>query len=283
MDGASLAEAYLRDRSPVAIVLGTNEIASAIGVHLHRARYRVILSHDAALPVIRRSMAFHDALWGDPASVDGVAAEPVERVWEIFSVLAGGERLAITRMGLVDLMVIAPFALLVDARLNKYAAKADLRHFASVTIGIGPGFAVARNCHVAIETHPERAGAVLERGETAAPDRVARKLGTKGGERFVYSGLSGRWRTPHAIGTRIFRDMVVGYLDRNPVVAPLDGVLRGLVRDGVEVPEGVKLLEIDPRNRWQACWTGMDERGRAIAAGTVRAAAHHLATADQDR
>jgi hypothetical protein len=47
-------------------------------------------------------------------------------------------------------------------------------------------------------------------------------------------------------------------------------MLRGIARDGSHVPAGVKLLEIDPRGR-QACWTGMDERGRRIGSSTVAA------------
>lgn len=277
MDGT--AAAFLRSRPDVAIVLGTNEIASAVAVHLHRAGYAVVMSHDAAPPVIRRGMAFHDALWGDPAPVEGLEAVPVERVSELFPILAGPRRLAITRMGLVELMVIAPFVLLIDARMDKYAVKPDLRHLATLTIGLGPGFSIGLNCDVAVETHPERTGHLVREGETQAGDRVARHLGGAGAERFVYASLPGRWHTAHTIGTRVFRGMVLGHLDRTPVLAPLDGVLRGLVRDGIEVPGGVKLLEIDPRDRWQVRFTGMDERGRAIAEATLAAATAHCAPA----
>ena len=45
----------------------------------------------------------------------------------------------------------------------------------------------------------------------------------------------------------------------------------GIVRDGLEVPAGVKLLEIDPRK--QPGWTGIDERGRGIAQATLNAIA----------
>jgi hypothetical protein len=55
-----------------------------------------------------------------------------------------------------------------------------------------------------------------------------------------------------------------------PVAAPLDGFLRGVARDGAFLPEGVKILEIDPRKR-AACWTGIDERGRKLAAACVKA------------
>jgi xanthine dehydrogenase accessory factor len=63
---------------------------------------------------------------------------------------------------------------------------------------------------------------------------------------------------------------VLSYLDRQPVRAPIDGVARGIVRDGLDVPAYVKLLEIGPRGR-HALWTGVDERGRRIAEATVRA------------
>lgn len=55
-----------KGRRPLAIILGTNEIASAIAVHLHRAGWACILSNDPFPPVIRRRMAFHDVLFGDP-------------------------------------------------------------------------------------------------------------------------------------------------------------------------------------------------------------------------
>jgi xanthine dehydrogenase accessory factor len=63
---------------------------------------------------------------------------------------------------------------------------------------------------------------------------------------------------------------VVGHLDDQPVPAPIDGVLRGLVRDSTLVPAGVKLLEIDARGR-TAQWTGTDQRGRANAEATATA------------
>ncbi len=272
----SLTSVYRRDRLPSAVVLGTNEIASAVAVHLHRAGFGVVLSDDPHPPVIRRGMAFHDALHGDPAVVEGLAAVAVERATEVLAVTARHEAVAITPLGLVDLMPISPFDVLVDARMNKYAVVPDLRHLAGVSIGLGPGFTVGVDCDVAVETRPTRIGSLLTRGSTDAPDGQASPLGAFGGERFVYSAEAGRWRTAHAIGTRVFRGMVIGHLGREPVTAPMDGMLRGLARDGIEVAGRVKLVEIDPRNRWQARWTGIDARGRAIAEATTAAALARL-------
>ena len=90
------------------------------------------------------------------------------------------------------------------------------------------------------------------------------------------SEFAGRWQTAIEIGSRIFKDFVVGHLGNAPVRAPFDGILRGVVRDGTEVPSGVKLLEIDSRGR-QANWTGIDSRGRLIANAVAEAISLHAA------
>jgi hypothetical protein len=108
------------------------------------------------------------------------------------------------------------------------------------------------------------------------PEREIVPLGDVGAERFVYSPFAGRWRTPIEIGTRVYKDLVLGHLSDVPVAAPRDGILRGIVRDGSEIAAGVKLVEIDPRGR-HAQWTGIDERGRAIAIATLAAARRHMA------
>ena len=75
----------------------------------------------------------------------------------------------------------------------------------------------------------------------------------------------------------MYKDFVVGHLSGVPVTAPRDGILRGVVRDGSDVPAGVKLLEVDPRGR-RAQWSGIDERGQAIAKATLSAIEQYNAT-----
>ncbi len=257
-------------RTAFAVVLGTNEIASAVAVYLHRAGWCTVLSHDPYPPVIRRRMAFHDALFGDRVEVDGVPGEYAETSIEAATLLGSGDSVVVTRLGLLDLIPLTQIHVLVDARMHKRDAVADLRHLASLTVGLGPGFAVAKNCDVAIETLPAKNGAILYAGRTDSADRVPRILGGAGAERFVYSQAKGRWHCAVDIGTRVFKNYPVGLLEGVAVSAPLDGIVRGIARDGTEVPCGVKVLEIDPRGR-QASWTGIDKRGREIARATLNA------------
>lgn len=255
---------------PFAVVLGTNEIASAVAVQLHRNGFRVVLSHDVLPPVIRRKMAFHDALYDDAVTVEGIAATRADTGLEISAGLRHAPGVVITELGLLDLIVLRKIDVLVDARIQKYLPTPDLRRLGGLAVGLGPGFASGVNCDLAIETRPGKAGAIIEQGATDQPDGISNRLGDHGGERFGRAPFTGRWFTAIEIGTRVFRDFVIGHLGHQPVRAPHDGMLRGIVRDGTEVPEGAKLFEIDARGR-HANWTGIDDRGRLIADAVIRA------------
>ncbi|NVN87141.1 MAG: xanthine dehydrogenase [Rhodopseudomonas sp.] len=257
-------------RKRFAIVLGTSEIASAVAVHLHRARYGVVLSHDPYPPVIRRKMAFHDALFGDAVAVNGIPGERADDGVQVFKALRHSDRIQVTWLALPDLLTVGAIDVLIDARLQKHRVTPDLRRLARLAIGLGPGFSSSANCDVAIETRPGRSGLLVREGWTDAADGVASPLGGAGAERFSYSQGKGRWHTAVEIGSRVFKGFVLGHLAGAPVRAPCDGILRGIVRDGSEVPAGVKLLEIDPRGR-HAQWTGIDDRGRTIAKAVLSA------------
>ena len=108
-------------RFPIAVILGTNEIASAIAVSLHRGGFGVVLSHDPLPPVIRRKMAFHDALFDDAVNLAGIAAQRADSGVDIRAGLKQGVPVVfITELGLLDLIVIQTLDVLVDARMQKH-------------------------------------------------------------------------------------------------------------------------------------------------------------------
>jgi hypothetical protein len=268
-----------RRKRPLVVILGTNEIASAVAVHMHRLGWAVVLSHDSFPPVIRRQMAFHDCLYGERVTLEGVTGERAESALELLAILDYSTNIAVTPLQFHDLVALRTPEALVDARMQKYRATPDLRHLAGLAVGLGPNFAVGRNCDIAIETKPSEAGRIVHEGETEAPDRVPGLLGGVGEERFVYSSRNGLWHSAIDIGVRVFKGFVVGNLGGEPITAPLDGVLRGVARDGVQVPCGVKVLEIDPRGR-SARWTGVDERSALVASAVSRAIRVKLAERD---
>jgi xanthine dehydrogenase accessory factor len=246
------------DMNPVrlAVILGTNEIASAIGVQLHRAGYCVVLSHDPNPPVLRRKMAFHDALFTDFARVGDVIGERVDASMDVFNALRAPRHVLVTWLGLLDLLPVREIDVLIDARMQRRDITPDLRGITRLSIGIGPGFSPAANCDIAI-------------GGPSQPAEIR-------AEGFVHSTYEGRWHSAVEIGTRIYKGFAVGHLSGAPVSAPCDGILRGIVRDGSDVPAGAELLEIDPRGR-DAQWSGIDQHGQAIAQATLTALEQHVA------
>jgi hypothetical protein len=270
MSASNFAAFFASSAQPLAVVLGTNEIASAVAVKLRKAQFNVILSHDPYPPVIRRGMAFHDALFDDRPVIDGVTGQRAETAIDIAEIVADENSVAVTPMQLSDLLALRRIAVLIDARMQKRRVTPDFRFYVGLAVGLGPNFIVGENCDVAIETRPLKSGAIVEQGATDAFDGVPSPLGGVGLERFVYAETDGIWHTPVDIGASVHRDFALGNLNGQSIVAPIDGVLRGLARDGVFVPAGVKLLEVDPRGR-RARWTGIDARCRGIADATVQA------------
>ena len=56
-----------------------------------------------------------------------------------------------------------------------------------------------------------------------------------------------------------------------PVLASIDGLLRGLIRDGYPVTAGFKVADIDPRTEeYQNCFT-ISDKARCIAGGVLEA------------
>jgi xanthine dehydrogenase accessory factor len=262
--------AFQREPSPFAIILGTNEIASAIAVHLCRSGWATVLLHDPLLPVTRRAMAFHDALFDDRTMVEEIRGERADTAREIASIVGKPKCVAVTWLGFTDLLAFGSPLVLVDARLQKTEVTPNLRNLAAITVGLGPNFSVGSDCDIAVDTQSERCGAAIEAGPARAPAGRSRLAGDAAAARFVHADRNGLWHTPIEIGTRVFKGVVLGHLDELPVESPTDGIVRGIVRDGLDVPAGVELLEIDRYAR-RGSWTGMDERGCRIADATVKA------------
>jgi hypothetical protein len=231
----------------LAIVLGTNDVASAIAVRLYQAGWAVVAADRLDAPAARRGMAFHDALFGDFIELDGVGPVPAETTLAVMKGLARRAGVVVTPLGFSDLVHLGPVLLLVDARLELFAAKPHLRCLARLTVGVGGGFVAGENCDLAIGVAGSESDGRLQRRQAHG---------------------AGDWRTPLQLGAHVFRNLLIGRLDGDPIHAPADGVMTALVRDGTKLLPGVDLFEIDPRVR-EARWTGLSERGCSAAAALL--------------
>ncbi|MBS0644558.1 MAG: hypothetical protein JSS43_32225 [Proteobacteria bacterium] len=245
------------------LVLGTDDVASAVGWMLAKAGIPAVLVRDRALPVLRRTMSFDDALKTGSATLEGITAHATGHPWM-------GGTLAVTDQdpdALMDPMLIEG---VIDARMQRRTVKADLRRALGFAIGLGPGFTVGVNVDLAVETAPEATGAIVRRGATIAAHGKSAVLGGVGRQRFGRAADAGLWWSPCAIGEIVAAGDVIGLCGGREIAAPVGGGLRGLVRSGTFVDANTRVLEVDPRGvRGQ--YAGLPPRATKIAAATVTA------------
>jgi xanthine dehydrogenase accessory factor len=89
-------------------------------------------------------------------------------------------------------------------------------------------------------------------------------------DRYVYSPAAGTFRTMLQIGDMVSAEQEAARVDKIPLLAPRDGILRGLTHDSIPVVRKTKVIEVDPRGA-QAQIAGIAERPKRIAQGALEA------------
>ena len=80
----------------------------------------------------------------------------------------------------------------------------------------------------------------------------------------------GEFNAQRSIGDPVKRGDAIGTVAEEPVVARIDGVIRGLIRSPFSVPRGLKIGDIDPRGDVDYCNT-ISEKARAIGGAVLEA------------
>ncbi|MBW3591886.1 MAG: hypothetical protein KY393_08600 [Actinobacteria bacterium] len=113
-------------------------------------------------------------------------------------------------------------------------------------------------------------GEIMWTGRTRKLDGEPQTYGGHARNRFVYAPVSGRFASQHRIAQAVRPGEVVAHIGSARLTAPVGGILRGLVRSGVEVAEGAKVVEVDPR-AGRSKVLGIGPRPGRIAEGVLRA------------
>lgn len=251
------------------LVRGSNDIGSAVALHLFQAGYRVII-HDIPLPTVtRRKMAFADAIFEGSVHLAGVQAIKVNDLSHLEDMLTPLRLLPVVVADFDILLNVFQPQVLIDARMRKHQQPEALRGSAALTIGLGPNFVAGQNVDIAIETSwGEALGQVLLSGPTRPLQGEPRALDGHARDRYVYAPSAGLFSTMAHIGDHVQQGQVIAWVDTIPLEAPLSGRLRGLTHTGVPVTKGSKVIEVDPRGQIAEI-SGIAERPKRIAEGVL--------------
>jgi xanthine dehydrogenase accessory factor len=252
------------------VVRGVGDIGSAVAHRLFRERCAVVIHDEPKPTTTRRGMAFADAAFDGCATLDGVDAFRARDVTRVCELIASRRAMPLYTRPLGSLLKEFAPAVLVDARMRKHSVRQVQRGLADLTIGLGPDLVVGRHADMVIETSWDGLGRVITKGASLALAGEPREIDGHARDRYVYALSDGVFRTKARIGDEVRQGQEVAEIGFSVLTAPLDGVLRGLTRDGVTVTTRTKVIEVDPRGAGAEV-RGIGERPRRIADGVVTA------------
>ena len=230
-----------------ALIRGIGDVGSAVALTLLNAGHRVVLI-DATQPThCRRAASFTDAAYDGTKTLDGVLGKVCVHAKDLPRMIANQETIPIVLSEDLPPDVSTWADVLIDARMRKRVIPEDQRGIARLAIGIGPNFEAGKNADIVIESEwGEQLGHVIERGASRPFTGQPRKIEGYGEERYVYAPSEGLFVTVYEIGARVRAGESIGDIDGFPVVALIDGWIRGITRPGIKVRAGTKLVDIDP-------------------------------------
>lgn len=250
------------------VVRGGGDLGTGVALRLWRCGLKVIILETPRPVAVRRSVSFAEAVYEGQMAVEEVSGVLVT----IADLLEGGvrERLLVA----VDpearsLPELAPCAV-VDAIMAKRNVGTRLE-MASTVIALGPGFRAGRDVHAVVETNRgPHLGRVIWCGcaqlNTGSPGEV----GGQAANRVLRAPNNGVLRTQRSIGDIVDAGDLIAEVDGTVIVAPFRSLLRGLIRDGMEVTSYMKIGDIDPRLDPSLC-TLVSDKALAVAGGVLEA------------
>ncbi len=251
------------------LVKGGGDLGTGVGWRLHKSGFPVLVTELAKPLVVRRTVAFASAVYDGEIAVEGVTAWKAADEGEARGLIEDRIIPVLVDPVCESRLVLNP-TVLVDAIMAKKNTGTRLSD-APFVIALGPGFTPGVDCHCAIET---QRGHNLGRAlwSSAAEPNTGRpgEIGGKGAERVLRAPCEGIVAGVRRIGDRVTGGDIIARVNGTGVVSPFDGVLRGLLHDGLSVKTGAKIGDVDPRAQREHCFT-VSDKALAVGGGALEA------------
>ena len=256
------------------IVRGGGDLATGTIYKLKKSGFPILILEAATPSAIRRNVAFCEAVYQGTQTVEDMTCYLAASEEQAEQFLAEGKLTV-----LVDPMGEAIVKLKPLAVVDAILAKRNLgthKEMAPITVALGPGFTAGEDVDAVIETkRGHNLGRVLWTGSAAPNTGIPGIIGGYGKERVIHCPAKGILRNVKKITDTVSKGDTIAVVETEegsvPVKATLDGILRGLIRDGYPVTVGFKMADIDPRaEELDNCFT-ISDKARCIAGGVLEA------------
>lgn len=254
---------------PYVLIWGGGDLASGVALRLYKVGISLLLIETHQPLAVRRSVSFAQAVYDDFIEIEGVKGQKIEQFTESSDVWKKGAIPVLVDPDLEQIKDKKPLVL-IDARMRKRFEPLSL-DLAKLVIGLGPGFTAGENCHAAIETNRGHfLGRVYWKGSPEPDTGIPGQVLAFAKERVLHAPQAGMVENYVQIGDLVKQgDPILSVADEY-VIAPFDGIVRGLIHEGIIAKQGMKVGDVDPRPEPFRCWN-VSEKSLAIGGGVLEA------------
>ena len=272
------------------LVRGAGDLASGIIWSLAYAGLRVVCVDIEKPSCIRTEVAFSNAVYDGTKTLNGITCVHAKDVNEIEGIHEAG-KVALMIDPNVDILKTIKFDVVVDAIIAKRNTGTTI-DMADIVIGVGPGFTAGVDCHYAVETmRGHLLGTIYESGSPIPDTGTPGLIASHSSDRVMHSPCEGIFHNVHKIGDIVMKGDVLSNIEERidgkatgniyELYASIDGLLRGILRDGFYARKGLKCADIDPRiSEHDNCFT-ISDKSRAIGNATLTAVLHGFSAIEE--
>ena len=282
---------------PLALIRGGGDLGTGVALRLQRAGWRVLITELSQPLVIRRAVAFASAIYDGSIEVEGAIGLRIhpDHIAPEAGVCWAADQIPVVadpdRTAQAQLHPIA----VIDAIMAKHNTGTHLAD-ASIVVALGPGFTAGLDCHAVIETQRgHNLGRVYYQGAAELNSGTPGTVGGQDVQRVVRAPVTGIFYAQRKIGDRVKVGEVIGRvitvdvsltdsaagrlatIDRDAsqplgivIKTKIDGVLRGVLHDGLLVQAHTKIADVDPRGEVSYCFS-VSDKSWAVGGGALEA------------
>jgi len=234
----------------------------------HRAGFQVLILETKAPTAIRRGVALCEAVYDGKKQIEDIVCRRISETGEMETYWREGSVPLIVDPDGKTIRAIKPAAV-IDAILAKRNL-GTARSMADITIALGPGFNAGTDVHAVIETmRGHDLGRLILQGYAKADTGIPAEIDSESSRRVLHAPTAGIVINLKQIGDVVEAGEILLTIGGAEVRAPFAGLLRGLIREGIQVPKGMKIADVDPRT--EIDWRTISDKARCLGGAALEA------------
>ncbi len=259
----------MRSGHPLVLIRGGGDLATGVAARLYRCGFDVVVVEIEKPLAVRRLVALAEAVYSGEVKIEEIQGRRVESVALVESALEEGVVPVLVDPTAESRHQLRPVAL-IDGRMRKTAPEIGMEA-AQLVVGLGPGFTAGYDCHAVVETNRGHyMGRVYWEGSAEPDTTIPEKVSNYDLDRVLRSPTAGVFEGKVVLGSIVGKGEVIAVVNGVPLKAPFPGVLRGLLHSGLEVEEGSKVGDLDPRGEMSYCYQ-ISDKSLAVGGGVLEA------------